>query len=156
MKETTGERGGHKNMHTCCAGGFSENSHVTGVAAERSDIVANPLESVNLVPESVIARYTVGILGIQLRVSKEPENTKSIIYRHNHDFLTSCEMLPDIGVVRPRALDQAAPMDPDHNGQCIGYGSCGRPDIEIQTIFIHGAACQVSQYRIRVLGTGVA
>ena len=74
----------HHRHHGPAAGRFAEDGDAVGVAPERGDVVAHPLEARHHVHDAVVARCAVRRLGRQRRMGEEAEHVEAVVDGDDH------------------------------------------------------------------------
>ena len=119
VEEPGGLRHQHDRHHRPAPGRLAEDGHAAGVAAERRDVVAHPLEARHHVEEPVVARGAVRRLGRQGGVGEKAEDVQAVVDGHHHRALgRQSGAVVDGG--RARAAGVAAAVDPVEHRQGLG------------------------------------
>jgi hypothetical protein len=106
--EEPGAVQGQQCGHAHRAGGLAGDGDAGGVAAERGDVVLDPLQREELVEQAPVG-WGAGQVG-------ETFHAQPVVDRHADDAVTR-ERGPVIGPHRVRAGAERAAVDPDHDGQ---------------------------------------
>ena len=104
-----------------------------GVAAERRDVVAYPLERGDLVEQADVAR--AGPTGVDLAQLEEAEGAQAVVHGDEHDAVLR-ERGPVVQRRRARAHLEAAAVDPDHDGQRLGGRRVGGPHVQVEAVLV--------------------
>src|SRR5690606_26412917 len=117
VEETFGEWGGPQNADALAAGRLAGDRHPIRVAAERGDVVADPLESGDLVEDAVVARCAVAGFFREVGVREEAEHPQSVIDGDGEDVATGGERLAVIQRQGARAGREPAAGEVDEDGE---------------------------------------
>ncbi len=97
---------------------------LAGVATEGGDVALDPREGGGLVEEAVVAGGVVGRLGGELGMGEEAEDAEAVVHGDDDDVAMG-EELAVLAVLGGAAADEAAAVDPDHDGEGAGFGVGG-------------------------------
>src|SRR6185295_17263260 len=106
---------------------------VARIAAERGDMVVNPLESSPLIEEHVIS--DAGTLGGERSVTEKPERTEPIAGSDDDRAGLGGKVLAVLRRVIHRGGDKRPRVEPDDHRRGPRGRWIWRPDVELQTIF---------------------
>ena len=110
MEEAVASRRHQMQAHAVCAGRLSGDGDVVRIAAERSDVIADPDKCRPLIEEAVIARRRV--LACKRRMAQVAKRTQSVVWRHDDGARQCRELLAVLrGEVRG-CIDERTRMEP--------------------------------------------
>ena len=134
----------HQRRHRDAARRLAEDRHVAGVAAERGDVVAHPLQRRDLVAEAEVGverplgRGVAGDVG-------EPERAEPVVERDVDDVAGAGERVPGVPRHGRRPHAERAAVDPHHH-RPRRAGRRRRDHVDRQAVFAHrGAAARAEQ-----------
>jgi len=93
------------------------------------------LQRGDLIHEGVVAERAFGIFLGQRGMGEEAEAAKTVVEADEGDAVFG----EDGAVVyggRAAAVDEAAAVDPDHDGEVFGGGVLGEPDVDDEAVFV--------------------
>ena len=136
-----------KHAHRPGTGRLAEDGDVAGVAPERRDVVAHPLEGRDVVEDAVVARRLLGRLGGQGGMGEEAEGPQAVVGgHHDHALLRHRAAVEDPGAASARAV--AAAVEPHHHRPALAHPR-RRPQVQGQAVL---AARQLAPRIGRVVG----
>ena len=119
--------------HAHAAGGFPEDGDVAGIAAERRDVVPNPLQGHDLILQPLVARRALGRLGGERRMRKEAEQPKPVVDGNQHHALAR-QRLAIVERRTAAAGNEGAAVDPHHHRRLGIHRAARRPDVQVQAV----------------------
>src|SRR5690554_6404514 len=133
LEQAFSQRRSTKHAYRNAAGRFAKDGHLVGVATKGGDVVLDPLQTSNLVEQSVVTGYAVGTLGTQLGMGQKAQLSHPIRHTDHHNPLTG-QVLAIVYGVRGRSKTEPSPINPHHYRQLL-FGSLGRgPYVEVKTV----------------------
>ncbi len=151
MEESFGARHGEQRIHFSAAAALAEDGDVAGVAAEAADVFLHPFERENNVEHADVAG--VGVFFAVLRKIEMTDGAEPMIERDEDDIAGAREAF---AVVRRMLLavagDEAAAVEPDHDGTFGVVVDGRRPDVEAEAVFVLDAVVPVEQPGVFVVG----
>src|SRR5436305_150578 len=112
-EETLRLRRGQQRSHAHATSGLAEDRDVVGVAAERLDVVARPLERRDLVKGAEVAgAYRAWEALVEI---EKTERVQAVVDRHQDDAVAG-ERVARKGGVRSASRGEPAAVDPHHRG----------------------------------------
>lgn len=105
---------------------LAEDSDVAGITAEGRDVVADPLQCLDEVEQSDIAR--VCIVGRELRELEVAEQIEAVIQGDNHDVALVGQPRAVEYVAGARKARKVAAVKPDHHRTLAAISDCRGPD----------------------------
>ena len=133
-------RRGHpeQRAHLARAARLTEDRHVAGIAAERGDVVAHPLEAGDDVAHARVAG--VGeLLAAKLREVHEAERVQPMRDADDHDVVLAGQVGAVIRHHSGRAGRIAAAVQPHHH-RPLPCADARRPDVQVEAVFAHRLA----------------
>ena len=122
------------NATTAC--GLAGDGHLLRIATERCDISLHPLQTSLLIQKTKVGRC-IRLLCGQLGMCHETKDIQTIVDGYN-DNATSCNSLAIELHLCGIAPLEATTEEPYDYGKLLVCRLCARPDIQVQTILIHG------------------
>ena len=129
-------RNEHDRHDRAAAGRLPEDRHPAGIAAERRDVVADPLERRHHVQQAVVPGCAVRRLGRQGRVREEAEDVEAVVDGDHHRPVGG-ERHAVVDGGRSRAARVAAAVDPEQHRPRLTRLARG-PDVEEQAVLVLG------------------
>ena len=122
--------------YAAAACGLSEDGDVLGITAEIGDVALHPLEAGELIQHAEVGRC-IRRFRRQFGMAEESEHVDAVCDRDKDDSAVSDALavefhLPGI------SFPESASEEPDHYGQFFVNGFRGRPDVQSQSVLIHG------------------
>ena len=123
----------HQHGHLPPAARLPEDGDPAGIASERRDVVAHPLERGHDVEHPDAARRREIIAG-QLRQVGGPEDVEAVIDRHHHHVARGAQVDAVVGGRGSGSGAEASAVQPDHDRAPPAVARSRRPDIEEQAV----------------------
>ena len=144
VEQAAGSGYRHQRRHRDAARRLAEDRHVAGVAAERGDVVAHPLQRRDLVAEAEVRVERPLGGGIAGDVG-EAERAEPVVERDVDDVAGAGERVPGVPRHGRRPDAERAAVDPHHHGPRRA-GRRRRDHVDRQAVFAHrGAAARAEQ-----------
>ncbi len=129
-EQALSRRGHQQRRHQPRTGGFTEQRDVGGIAAERRDVLAYPMQCSQHIAQPDVGIKTPSGMA-QRRQVQEAQGTEPVVHRH-HDDLTAAGQPPAvIEGLTCRAQHVCATVQPHHHRfPGTGCGVRRRPDVQ--------------------------
>ena len=126
----------HHGHHGSAAGGLAEDHHAFRIAAERRDVVADPLQRRHHVEQSVVAASAVRRFVGKCRMGQEAEDVEPVVDRHYHRAV-ACQRGAVVEGARAGTAGVPAAVNPEEDGTRF-RGLARRPDVQEQAVLVLG------------------
>lgn len=113
-------------------GGFPKDRHVLGVASKGLYVLANPVESCDLIADAKICLGTLSGTGDTLPV-EESEGAESVVDRDDDGVAEVSQPASVVDPRRSRSQDKRAAVDPNHDRTPPPIAG-GRPYVQVETV----------------------
>ena len=113
---------------------LAEDGHVSGIAAERRNVVANPAKGFHLIEQTFVARRGNSAAG-QLVEVEPAERADPVVDGHDHDIAPPGEVRSVIYRRATRPALEAATVDP-HEHRAPGIVVARREHVQLQAVLV--------------------
>ena len=127
---------------------MTEDGHIVGVATKLGDILLDPLQGLDLVEDTIVARHLMRALGREGGVNEEAEHTKTVVDGDEHHILGTPLLTVELWL-RAEALAIATAMNPQRHRQFLAHLTrCLRPHIQIEAVLAESGLFPIAPLRV--------
>ena len=151
MEQAGRRRDLHERGALHAAAGVAEDRYVVRIPAEAGYVLLHPAQRGHYVFHAKVSRVVI-LLAI-VRQVEESEDIQPVVERYDHDAAVFTKVFRFIGIeFYGRATEEAASVQPDHNGLFLASINALGPNIDILAVLILRHPSVLDQYSHRLIG----
>ena len=146
MEQALCQRRGTQHTHGNSTCRLAKDSDTILITSKGCDIVLHPLQSHNLIHQTVVTRDASLRLGRKLGQSQEAQRTRTVGNTHEDN-----SSLGEVCAHRRRVItrDETTAVDPHHNGQLLLLRLCGRHHIDVEAVLAPARSIRLTTLLLR-------